>query len=292
MDDGRRRRRWFALGWRVLRLLAAPPGRTTRLVQASYDRIAAGYDAAWTDHMRGLSLEMLDRLRPPAGSECVDLTCGTGFLSSALARRTNGRVVGVDASASMLTAARDQHGGRCEFVQADAAEYMRQRPARSADVITCGWGLGYSRPWTIVREAARVLRADGRLGIIDNTLFSLAGVIWASVLTFAERPEALEHVMRVRFLPASACLAGLMRVAGLGVEQTWDGSKAYRVANGRAAIDRLTATGAAAGFEFAAHDAQREAIFARFAEVLEQRYHYGDGIPITHRYFAAVGRKR
>ena len=220
------------------------------------------------------------------------MTCGTGFLTGELARRTGGRVVGVDASPGMLAVARQQYGGQCEFVCADAAEYMRRQATQSADVITCGWGLGYSRPWTIVREVARVLRPGGRLGIIDNTLFSLFGVIWASVLTFAERPEALEHVMRVRFLPASWWLAGLMRAAGLSVTQRWDGSKTYLAADGRAAIERLTETGAAAGFEFAANDAHREAIFARFAEVLERQYRNCDDIPITHRYLAAVGRKR
>jgi ubiquinone/menaquinone biosynthesis C-methylase UbiE len=290
-DDGRRlRRKWFALAARMARLAMRPAAETSGLVVASYDAIASGYDAAWTDHMRHLSLDLLDRLSPPPGAECLDLACGTGFLAEELARRTGRRAVGVDASEGMLAAARRQRGEWADFVRADIVEYLAGRPPQSADVVTCGWALGYTRPWRVVREIARVLRPGGRVGVIDNSLFSLAGVIGCSVLAFAERPEALVHVMKVRFLPGRRALAVMMRLAGLRVAAAYGGSKTYDAATGKAAIDRLTATGAAAGFEFAVDPRQREAVFARFAEIVERRR--GEhGIPITHRYLAAIGEK-
>jgi len=242
--------------------------------------------------MRGLSLQMLDRLAPGAGAECIDLSCGTGFLTAELSRRTGRPAVGVDSSAGMLRVARRRHGGRCDFVQADALAYLRSRPASSADIVTCAWALGYTRPAAVLREIARVLRPGGRAGIIDNTFFSLAGVLWCSILTFAERPEALANVMRVRFLPSSGVLAMLMRLGGLAVLCAYDGSKTYYVPDGNAAISRLIATGAAAGFEFAADPQHRERIFSRFAAILEERCKTDRGIPITHRYLAAIGEKR
>jgi len=278
-------RHWLALSWRVLRLLWAPAHRTAERVRASYDRIAPGYDQAWTGHMRHLSLEMLARLDPPAGAECIDLATGTGFVAGELARRTGGRVFGVDASSGMLQVARQgcPHG---HFVQEDALTYLRRRPAASADVITCAWALGYSRPWAILCESARVLRPGGRIGVIDNSLTSLAEVLWLSVQAFAERPADLSHVMKVRFLPGSAVLAAMMRAAGLGVRRRWDGRMSYHVGGGQEALARLTATGAAAGFEFAAEADEREAVFARFAELIDRR---GGGFDVTHRYLAAVG---
>ena len=284
--------RGLALGVRVARLAVdAPPRTTGDLVTASYDRVAPGYDAAWTDHMRGLTLEMLDRLGPRAGDAAIDLACGTGFLAEQLARRTGRRAVGVDASAGMLDEARRRRGDWADFVCADAVSYLESRPRASADLVTCGWGLGYTRPWRVVREAARVLRPGGRLGIIDNSLFSLAGVLGCSLLAFAERPEALAHLMKVRFLPASWALAAMLRAAHLAVRAAWGGSKTYAVATGDEAIARLTATGAAAGFEFAADPSARDAVFARFAEILAARCRTPQGIAITHRYLAAVGVK-
>ncbi len=292
----RARRRWLHLGGRALRLWFRQPARTADLVAASYDRISPGYDHAWTHHMRDLALEMLTRLAPPPGGVGVDLTCGTGFVTRELAARLGGDVTGVDASAGMLECAREHaassDGPRPTFVQADAVAFLRNLAPGSVDVITCAWGLGYTRPWRLLWAARRALRPGGRIGIIDNSLFSLAEVLWASALVFAERPSALSHVMRVRFLPGPRTLAALMRSAGFAVERRWGGERTYHVADGSAAIARLQATGAAAGFEFAATPEQREAVFARFAEVMEQRYGVDAGVPITHRFLAAVGRRR
>lgn len=286
------RRHWLALIARVLRLSVRQPSATADLVRSSYDCIAAGYDQAWTHHMRGLSLELLDRLAPSPGARAVDLTCGTGYITAELARRTGARPIGVDASAGMLEVARREHGQACDFVQADALEYLRSLPDASAEVITCGWGLGYTRPWKVIGQAARVLRQGGRLAVIDNSLFSLAGIIWCAVQTFAERPADLEHVMKVRFLPSGRLLACMMAARGLRAGQVTDGRKTYVVSDGQAAIARLTATGAAAGFEFAARPQARDQVFARFARNLDRRRSAGQGIEITHRYLSAIGQKR
>ncbi len=284
------RRHWLRLVIRVGALMLRPARISAGLVTDSYDRIAAGYDDAWTSHMRGLTLAMLERLAPPPGALCLDLACGTGFATDRLAELTGGRVTGVDASAGMLAAARRHYSRRCGFVQADMVDYLSACPARSLDVITCAWGLGYSRPLRVIREAARVLRPGGRLGIIDNTTFSLAEVLWCSLLAFAEYPESLRHAMKVRFLPNAAAAAAAMRFCGLGVVYCRDGSRTYHVPGGRQAVERLIATGAAAGFEFAAAPEVRERVFARFAEILEQRYRTPEGVPITHRYLEVTSR--
>jgi SAM-dependent methyltransferase len=283
------KRHWAQFIVRAAGLLLTQPEKTSDLVAASYDHVATGYDEAWTNHMRDLSLGMLDELSPPAGATCLDLTCGTGFITSELARRTGGEVTGVDASAGMIAEAQRKHGNLCRFVHDDALHFLRLQRASRYDVVTCGWGLGYTKPLCVLRQIARVLRPGGRVGIIDNSLFSLAGVLWASFQAFAERPKALRHAMRVRFLPHSLVLAAMMRLAGLGVHRRRDGAKTYHVPTGQAAIERLTATGAAAGFEFAVFDEQREAIFARFAEIMDAR-RTPQGVPITHRYLQVVGR--
>ena len=285
------RRHWLRLAGRIVRLLLHQPQRTGDLIRRSYDGAASGYDAAWTEHMRDLSRTMLDRLGARRGDECIDLTCGTGFVAAELAARTGGRVVGVDASEGMLVVARSERGNRCEFVHADALAYLRRRESRSADVVTCAWGLGYTRPLAVIRETARVLRPGGRIGIIDNTLTSLAGVLRAAILTFAERPEALTHVMKVRFLPHRSVLEAILRLSFIGVVDAWDGERMYYARDGADAVARLTVTGAAAGFEFAVGEADREAVFARFAEVIEEWCGDIRGVSITHRYLAAIGEK-
>lgn len=314
----KRRRRWVALARRVVHLARRQARPTADLVTQSYNRIAAGYDEAWTQHMRDLSQAMLDRLLGEKGdghlrgerrvaecagrrasepvpffpdARCIDLACGTGFVTSRLAELTSLPVTGVDASEGMLAQAKAHHGRRCDFVRADVLEFLRRQETASADIITCAWALGYGRPLATVRQAARVLRPGGRLGIIDNTLFSLAGVLRAAIATFAEYPDALDHVMRVRFLPHSAALAAMMRWAGLGVHHCVNGARRYLCPDGASAIARLRATGAAAGFEFAANPAREQAVFARFAEVIEDLYATDRGVTITHRCLVCIGSK-
>ena len=212
------RRRWLSFALRAARLAARPREETAARVRRSYDRIAPGYDQVWTDHMRDLSLALLDRLGDVRGAEAADLCCGTGFVSGALAERTGREVIAVDASAGMLEVARSRHPG-CRFEEGDAVAWLRARPPASLDLVVSAWALGYARPWALLRAARRALRPGGRLAVLDNTLRSLSEIVWTSVLTFAERPAALDHVMRVGFLPSSRAAAALLRAAGLRPRQ-------------------------------------------------------------------------
>lgn len=283
-------RHWLRLAARVARLAVTQPHRTVNLVTQSYDALARGYDHAWTQHMRDLTVNLVDEMGVGPGAQCLDLTCGTGFITSLLAQRAGRSATGVDASAGMLEVARQTHPD-CTFIHADVVNHLRTLPPRSVDVITCGWGLGYTQPLSVLFHVARVLRPGGRVAIIDNSLFSLLEVVWTSVLVFAERPEALQHVMRVRFLPGHRWLCMMLRGLGLRVVTGWSGSRTYHVADGYAAIARLRETGAAAGFEFAADPGLEVPIFNRFAQVLQQRHAGPNGVPITHRYLAAIGER-
>lgn len=79
------------------------------------------------------ALDLLARVDPdgPPGL-VVDLGCGPGNLTARLAERwPTAEVIGVDASPSMLAAARRDHPG-LSWVEADLAAY---RPPRPADVV-------------------------------------------------------------------------------------------------------------------------------------------------------------
>lgn len=279
-------RRWLALARRVLWLRRHQAEASPDLVTRSYDRIAPGYDAAWTHHMRDLSVALLDRLGSVEGAEAVDLMCGTGFVTAELARRTGRAVVGVDRSSGMLAVGRAERPA-CRFEQADVLDWLRARSAASLDLVTSAWGLGYARPRAVLAEVRRVLRPGGRFAIVDNTLGSLREVVWASVLTFAERPEALAHALRVGFAPSRLALALLLRRAGLRPRETFAGARSWTAESGEAALARLRATGAAAGFELACGPADAPAIFRRFTEILDARAQRGP-VAVTHRYAGAI----
>ncbi len=275
---------------RVGYLFFIKPCDSSGLVKKSYDRISANYDQTWTTHMRDLTESLINRLDPKQGDVCLDLTCGTGFATNLVAEKTNNKVIGVDRSEGMLEQARKNYP-QCNFVQADILGYLKEQESFSFDIVTCCWGLGYSKPFAVLRQIKRILKPGGRVATIDNSFFSLREILYCSFLTFAEHPEKLHNLMQFKFLPGALTLRAIFRMLNLKVSQSANGSKSYTVDSGITAIEKLRATGAAAGFEYASSQEDEEQIFKRFAEIIEEKYMTGNGITITHRYLAGIAQK-
>jgi len=276
---------------RLLELLILKPNQSAHLVEKSYDRISSCYDQAWTNHMRNLSEQLIAELSIKQGDKALDLTCGTGFVTNLLSQKTATQVLGVDRSQGMLKQAHKKYGGNCKFIKSDILEFLKNTPAKSFDIVTCCWGLGYSKPFAVLRQVKRILKPKGKVAIIDNNLFSLAGVLYCSFLTFMEQPDKLANLMRFRFLTGKHHLSLWFRVLGFKPLCCRNGKKSYNAKNGTEAIDKLRATGAAAGFEYAANQEEEKEIFERFAEIIENKYMKENTIRITHRYLAGIAQK-
>jgi ubiquinone/menaquinone biosynthesis C-methylase UbiE len=274
--------------FRVLGLYFSKQNHTAQLVQKSYDRISFCYDETWTHHMRDITADLVRKMGNKSPGNVVDLACGTGYATNLIAEYTGGKVTGVDRSEGMLAKARMNCPPSCEFLQADILDYLKTVPDGSLDIVTCCWGLGYSKPLQVLRQIKRVLKKEGKVGILDNTLFSLREVLYASTLVFMEQPEKLKNLMKFRFLMGKKHLGLWFRLAGLKPLIVWGGSKSFEVDRGIQAIERMQATGAAAGFEYAAAEEDSEEIFHRFAEILEQKYRVKGHIPIIHRYLGGI----
>lgn len=281
----------FKMAAQLIRLGLCQANPAPDCVTRSYNRISEGYDQTWTHHMRDLSVDLIDRLNPSPGAKALDLTCGTGFVTGLLAQRTGQTCVGVDRSEGMIAQATANCGDTCEFVVQDILQYLETCEPASFDVVTCAWGLGYSRPLAVLKQIRRVIKPGAKLAIIDNTLFSLNRVMKASFFTFLERPEALKRVMRFRFLMGRRHLGLWLQRAGFYPEILEAGQRSYSVVGGEDAITRLRATGAAAGFEYACDQEDEAVVFKRFAEILEQRYGRQGEVTITHRYCLGIARK-
>jgi SAM-dependent methyltransferase len=111
---------------------------------------------------RRTALELLE-LGP--GDRVLDVGCGPGNFSRAFAR-VGGRVVGLDASATMLAEA-VRAGGGVEYVRGDAADL----PFRDAsfDAVCCFAALYFiEQPLRAIAEMARVLAPGGRIALLSS----------------------------------------------------------------------------------------------------------------------------
>jgi trans-aconitate 2-methyltransferase len=119
---------------------------------SSYDRIS-GIQQGW-------GVEVLERL-PLNGAETVlDAGCGSGRVTEmVLARVPRGRVVAVDASPSMVAAARERlraMGGRVEVRQQDLLELELEEPVDAViSTATFHWIADHDRLFATIHAAMR-----------------------------------------------------------------------------------------------------------------------------------------
>lgn len=158
---------------------------------SAFDRAAGGYDllvAASPGYHRDLR-RSARRLALPSGgrgARVLDLGCGTGASTAALARTyPAARITAVDASAGMLAraAGKDWPPG-VEFVHAPAEQLAGAGVAGPFDAVFAAYLVrNLTDPARVLRAVCALLRPGGRLAVHD---YSLSGrlrhrLVWEGV---------------------------------------------------------------------------------------------------------------
>lgn len=181
----------------------APGDQRASQVTALFARIARRYDLLNDLQSFGLHRSWKRRVIELAsanpGASALDLCCGTGDLTFALAKR-GAETTGLDFSPQMLEVAAQRKAANCgvrsqnpKFMQGDA----QQLPFGDGafDVVTVGYGLRNLTSWERgLEEMARVARPGGRLIVLD----------------FGKPPNALWRALYFTHLRLSVPLIGLL----------------------------------------------------------------------------------
>jgi SAM-dependent methyltransferase len=164
-----------------------------------------------------------------AGHRLLDVGCGLGEAALALAPLLGGggEVVGVDASAEMVRAARSRAGAApclVRFVVGDASTLPG--PDDSFDAVRCERTLQWlTDPVTAVAEMARVVRPGGRVSLIDTDWSTFAIDVGdddlAARVSAAMRDERGRPSNVGRRLGELARSVGLLPLASHTATQTW-----------------------------------------------------------------------
>jgi len=151
------------------RLLGRGHAAKVRAANESYDMSAEPDELYYRDQYLHWILPELERRCPGRDARILDLGCGHGRLSLPLSRwAANGRLVGVDFSRKSLEsarrAAREAGLSNVDFVESDAAEYMREAPPDGFDAIVCAEML-YNLPSyrETLNRISRTLKPGGLL---------------------------------------------------------------------------------------------------------------------------------
>jgi demethylmenaquinone methyltransferase/2-methoxy-6-polyprenyl-1,4-benzoquinol methylase len=145
---------------------------------------------------RGWKRQVVRLAQVQSGSSALDLCCGTGDISFALARQ-GAQVTGLDFSQQMLEVAarRNQKNSAAhpKFIQGDALHVPFAD--NSFDAVTVGYGLRNLASWADgIGEMARLAKPGGRLVVLD----------------FGKPPNALWRSLYFTHLKLSVPLIGLL----------------------------------------------------------------------------------
>lgn len=123
------------------------------------------WQALWPDPdgvVQALSIE--------PGMTVVDLGCGDGYFTAAVARRVgSGQVIGFDLDPAMLAQAKVACHGltNCAWKLGDAMELSRQITAPVDYVLIANTFHGVPEQTALAREVAAILRPEGRFAIVN-----------------------------------------------------------------------------------------------------------------------------
>ncbi|WP_442490026.1 bifunctional 2-polyprenyl-6-hydroxyphenol methylase/3-demethylubiquinol 3-O-methyltransferase UbiG [Halomonas litopenaei] len=167
-----------------------------------------------------LRLDFIDARAGLAGREVLDVGCGGGILSEAMARR-GARVTGIDLAEASLAVARqhaDEQGVSLEYRYISVEDMAEEAPERF-EVVTCLEMLEHvPDPEAIVRACARLLKPGGQLALstINRNPKSYAQAILGAEYVLGMVPRGTHDY--ARFIRPSE-LARWCRDAGLEIEE-------------------------------------------------------------------------
>jgi ubiquinone/menaquinone biosynthesis C-methylase UbiE len=111
--------------------------------------------------------DIVDRARPQAGEEILDIACGTGVVARLASRRiSQGHVTGLDLNKGMLAVARalPREGAPIDWIEASALDLPFS--AGQFDLVLCQQGLQFFPDQRrALREMRRVLSPTGRVAL-------------------------------------------------------------------------------------------------------------------------------
>lgn len=217
--------------------------------------IPLGYDRARDHGPENVALwmrEIAARLDGWALARILDLGCGTGRFSGALAAHFGAQVTGVDPSAKMLAIAKNKPGDhRVQHCRARAEAL----PIRSGEIDLVFMSMSYhhfSDPIAAARECRRTLRHGGSVLLRTGTRERAA--TYPYVPFFPTIPQILETMLPdVRELGETFGAAGLELASSDVVRQTiapnWLAYAEKLAAGGDSALARLSREDFAAGLD-------------------------------------------
>ena len=182
----------------------------------------AAWDAGLYDRSFGFvsafATDMVDLLAPEPGERIVDLGCGTGTLSAAIAAR-GADVIGIDGDKAMVERARRLHP-TLAFEHADGRDFAIEG---HADAVFSNAALHWMKeaPPRVIACVARALKPGGRFVAEMGAHRNVRIITDALYQALAEEGVPAEAVNFPWYFPRTSHYVGLLEDAGFDVTELY-----------------------------------------------------------------------
>jgi len=266
------------------------------IIKGDYNSLASTYDEYFSNFTKSHSQELVRRLNINDTATVLDLACGTGTITAELKKYIcpKGRILAVDSSEQMLKKAKEKINEKnVEFICGDMLEILDEFPENSFDCVTCGWAIGYVSPLKLLRKIKRILKHNGKIGIIENRKDTLLPLKETGIKVMQRYPQHIRYVMDLTLrLPRDrGHLERLYKKAGLKPLEVWEGEVKSNFKDGREVLNWVLHTGASAGFDRMMDPKVKDKCDNAFVEIIERNYKTKEGISISHKYVAGIAER-
>ena len=211
-----------------------PFGRTDKLDDGMLQALVLRFEARGKHPQFSKMLrEYLDAMDIAATAKVLDMGCGTGLAARAIARRTgfSGTITGVDLSPYLVAAAKrlageDGVAERVDFRTGDV--HKLEFSDNSFDALVAHTLLSHvDDPLSVLKEAARVVKPGGTVGIFDGDYASLTfghadpdkgkaydEALISALVTNPRVMRQLPRLLRAANLELLACFSYVLSEAG------------------------------------------------------------------------------
>ena len=226
----------------------------------AWGRVAIAYDEMFAERTTHLTGRGLDLLAPEPHWDGLDVACGPGLTTWALAERLPaGRTLGVDFAEPMVARAQERFSNPGLSFAVDDAERLSQ-PTATFGAVTCSFGLMYCYDTRgALQHMARVVTPGGRLMVL--VWGRASRVWWSPVIELIEtRAEYYVSVCPMMFFYGLPGVLGRM-VAEADLAVTYDEAIDERMAfpSIDAAVDAAVLGGPLAGLYASRLNAEQQA---------------------------------
>lgn len=173
----------------------------------------------------------------------------------------------------------------------DMIKFMEGIPNESIDIVVCGWAICYTNPTIFMREVNRVLKPNGKVGIIETRSDSEQLLMRAFEEVLCENPSYLKKYIKIELPSNDKVIEKWFLKEKFHQVYVWEGEEVLPCENASDAIEWILRSGAASGFLDVLDSLRQREILTHIEKKMDVLLKEDTNNKLSHTYVAGIAKK-